>query len=179
MQSLTLIQQTHWNSVLDEWREREKGFGWEAIYEPRGFKTWDEWRKTYWEKLALDKRDWTLQSVADPSTFFQQLWVTAYSGWKKYYPEGANVATVGELARHSNLLQNGKVKAIISAPPKETTVIVIQQGERYALFEGLHRAHANVIATQNGRPLPTSVHIALTVFGENEEELFEGAITQK
>lgn len=176
--ALSFIRNTTWTEVLSDWRAREAGFGWEEHYRAKGFDNWDDWRKTFWEKGKLDMREWVLVKVIDPSEFVPSLWAVAFAGWKKYYPQGQDRARIIEIVKSPLLPKNGKVKALQADFPKQTTMIVLQCGEDYALFEGMHRASTVTLASSRGERIETDLTVALTILSEDERPLFEKAITQ-
>jgi hypothetical protein len=179
MENLKFIRETSWQQVLDEWRNREAGMGWEAVYEPRGFKTWDEWRAKHYSALGLPTRSWRQYQVDHSEAVIPGMWAVAYSGWRRYYPAGLTQARFADIVKHPDLPDNGKVKVLLENFPLETTVIAVKCGDDLALFEGMHRAATIALLASRGQAVKTKLIVALTEFDGSERDLFEKAITQK
>lgn len=177
--STTSVKATTWNNVFTDWREREAAWGWEAVWRPRGFESWDAWRKTYTEPLGLEQRTWEIVRLDDPAAIVPRMWAVAYSGWKRYYPLSSSRARLSDIAAHPDLPTNEKVVGLLKSFPNPTTMIALRSGDDIALFEGLHRAAAIALAARDGRRVAGDVFVAQTTFGADERSLFEKATTQK
>lgn len=177
-QGLTFLRDTTWDEVFSKWRAREADWGWEEVYQPRGFDTWDAWRIIYCEPLSLPGRRWRLYRAEKPLEFIPRMWVGAFSGWGKWFPKGVRQLQFAELAKNSVMRENDRVKPILADFPKQTTIIVLRCGDDVILFDGTHRCVALAIAAADGTPIETELIVALVDFDEFERELFDRARTQ-
>ena len=179
MNILAFDSHTTWQQVFSDWRAREVAWGWEDVWQPRGFASWDEWRRTYTEPLGFESRSWQIFRVDDPVAVVPDMWAVAYSGWKRYYPPGASRARLQDIAAHPDLPQNEKIIGLQNFFPNPTTLIAIRSGDDFALFEGMHRASTIALVAREGRRVAGELFVTLTTFGPDEKMLFEKAITQK
>lgn len=178
MSPLTLIQETTWNDVFAAWRAREADWGWPEVARSRGYDSWDAWRMTYCEPLGLPTRRWALYRVEQPLVFAPQMWVGAFRGWRRYFPEGVTRLQFSDLVRNEMVRENDKVAAILSAFPRETTIIGVRCGDDVMCGEGTHRSAALAIMAADGTPVETELTVALTEFAPEEQALFDAIRTQ-
>lgn len=170
MKDLQFVRITIWGDEFNEWRERERDWGWEDVWKARGYVSWDVWRNTYVRELGLEDLQWELFSVSNPKQFFVDVWAGGYTGWKRYGKSGAEKNRISDLVKHFHFRENGKVKGILENPPYKTRMILLKSGDEFAVFEGMHRACALVYARKNDLPLDIAVEVAVA---EINQKIFE------
>lgn len=178
--NLKFIRNIAWLEVLDDWREREKDhWGWEEHIKERGFKDWDEFRSRIHSKFSDPSvREWKLYQVEDPYKFVPNIFIGAFPGWKKYYPEGVNKIRFIDLVRNPEVAKNPKVASIVKSFLSPTTIIGLRYKDDFMLYEGTHRACAlSLLRDRKNRP-EIDLKIVLTELDDNEEMLFKKSITQ-
>lgn len=166
-----------WDTVFTDWCLRETGedWGWERVWREHGFSNWPDWRRTYVERFGLEGRAWNVYEIENPLEFVPNMYVGAYKGWKKYYPDATLRARFRDLVGTET---NEKVMAIFDHMPQETTIIGVKHGDDFVVFEGTHRAAAIARIVREGKPFSSRIHLVLTELRPGEKLLFEKGTTQ-
>jgi len=173
MSSTSEISTTTWPQVFAAWEAREaKRWGWEELWQNRGFSSWREWRSCYIGPFNLDGRDWKLVTINDPLPFIPACWAGGFKGWKRYLAEGTSKARMADIASHPDLPKNGKVKSMMADFPPETTIILIKFGKEYVIFEGMHRASTIALKARLGESLKSAITAHMFELDESEADLF-------
>ncbi len=179
MEPLTKVRSTSWEEVFADWREREAAWGWPELAFERGFDSWDDWRASRARRYSLERRQWTLYIANQPSLLIPSALAVGYEGWKKYYPNAVRQIRFADLAKNPEVAENPKVRALLGAFPRSTTMIALRHRKEIAIFEGMHRSAAIAVAAEEGRVIAGELTVALTVFRADEGNLFQSAITQR
>lgn len=175
---LIFLRDTTWAEVLEVWRTREEE-NWRPHYEARGFKTWSDWRMRYNEIFSLPSRTWSLYQVINPAITLPKCLVGAYRGWKRYYPEGVDVATFSELAARPELGANETVVKLSQALPAHRQLIAFRLGDELVIRDGTHHSAAISLATLDQLPVMGETTIALADFEPDEADLFQRSYDQR
>ena len=178
---LTFIKNANWNDVLSDWRNREAdNWGWEEHWKQRGFESWDDWRKNFYEgPIKLADLEWKLFQINDPFASIPNAWAVAYAGWKQYYSEAVTKIRFKDLVKNPEVRKNKKVASITKDFPTPTTIIGVRWGDELAIFEGMHRSNALAILAEGEERPEIEVNIAITTLAPEERELFYKICTQK
>lgn len=173
------IGETSWDQVLRVWRSREEEV-WRPHYEGRGWRTWLAWRMHYMGPFAPQTRKWSLYRVVDPVVTIPNFHVGAFRGWKRYYPEGSEVATFAELARNSKLLENRAVsKLLMDGFPPERQIICFRSADKLVVRDGTHHCAAIALAARLGQTVVAPTIVTLTDFDPSQNELFLRSYDQR
>lgn len=166
-----------WEQVFSDWCIRETGadWGWEKVWTQKGFSNWQDWRMGDVARFGLLDRSWNLYTVENPTEFIPRMYVGAYPGWRRYYPEGVKRAKFSELV---GIEENQKVAQILEYFPPPTTMIAIKHGNDMVIFEGTHRAAALALMAKHGQPCTSKIQLAITELRPGENVLFEANTTQ-
>lgn len=176
-EQLSHISGTSWDAVLTDWRNREANlWGWETHWQAKGFQSWDAWREGFYKKLDLQNKEWNLYRINNPRTFIPTMWAVAYNGWRRYYNDGVTRATFSELVKHVDLSKNNKVADLLNDFPNETTIIILRNENKFAVFEGMHRCSAFTLAQEQGRVINSQITAAVA---DVDETTFNQITTQQ
>lgn len=170
---LSFVSATSWPEVWGRWKGREKGI-WEDHFEERGFATWEAWREQYVGPFRLRNRFWQVVEIDDPNAFIPQVWAGGYRGWRGYFGDRKEIR-FEDLAENLEVRKNPKVQAVFDDFPQDTEIILFQHKDEFVLFEGMHRGCAIALAAAEGRRIHGIVRASVTIFGEDEANLFTKA----
>lgn len=160
---LDLVRPLSWPETFEFWRDSE-GLDprWLKNARERGFETWEEWRMAYARAFGLEKRDWNLYRVTDPSASVPRFHGGPFKGWiERTYGDAGPTPEFRVIAERLTDMQDGYVEKLMASFPPATTVIGVETELGIVIVEGTHRCCAIAKAAASGRAIATDFHLAL------------------
>ncbi len=162
--NLKFIKSLTWSEVFEVWRQNEDypESHWIALWQERGFKSWDDWRMVYAQKFDLPKlNDWALYEINDPMQFIPQICGGSFSSWVERYYKGEDNPTFAQIVKHPDVQSHQGIIKFMKDFPKETTISAVILGDKIAVVEGMHRCAAMALADLKNQKIETKMQICL------------------
>lgn len=156
------VKDLTWEDVFEIWRQNEEGRqNWIEHFQSRGFKSWEEWRKTYVKPLGLPNRQYKLYSVINPEQTVLTFHGGPFRSWTERFYGDTHVPTFAEFASLSQIQEHPGIQEIMNNFPTDTVVTGVTTDDGVVIVEGMHRCCAVALAARQGRRIASGFHIAL------------------
>lgn len=151
------------------------------VAQEKGFTSITEWRLATALRLGLDKKQWNLEELSNPSDILPNIIVGPYRGWSQIFDNKLQT-TFGQALEIPEFFEwcqtHDRVVPISENFPSGTTLIVLRKQNGQLLhIEGGHRICAASYAAKIGQPIDFSnrkVFIAVAdMTRENEIKFLE------
>lgn len=174
---LALLKRLEWTEIFAIWRSYEEQLPhWIALYQERGFTSWEEWRATYLKPLRLPERIWGLYRVINPARSVPNFICPPVRSLVPTLYAGNRAPTFRELVekRPESATHGSTPKILESGLLTDTTVIGVLTDSGLVVVDGLHRCSAIAITAMRGLPVSLNLTIALADYEPGELPLFGG-----
>ena len=123
-------------------------------------------------EMGIDKLIWSLYEVQRPFETIRAWKGGPFPNWLKYYyaplgKDAGNLPTFTELTTHPGIRNHYVIRSLIDNFPKAITLTAIKTIQGIVVFDGMHRACAMTISHSQGRPVDTTVSVALAEINGN------------
>lgn len=138
----------------------------EALYESKGFKSWEDWRRNTHKNILGKDIDWNLYEIEKPEETVSEFIGGPFISWRKWFYMGNNKPTLKEIVKHPGIQNHYYILDIAKNLNRDTILSGIIKDENIYIVEGMHRACALALRKQWAQPVKSKVFIALGEWGE-------------
>ncbi|MBM3261195.1 hypothetical protein FJY93_02135 [Candidatus Kaiserbacteria bacterium] len=161
---LKFVRDLQWQDVLSVWSKGEAHLPhWIEHYTKRGFKTWEDWRRSSTESLKPELLKWGLFEIEDNASI-PTFYAGPFRAWRQKYYEQREIIPFSELANKPALQTDSNINEIIQNFPKDSILVGLRKDEKIIIVDGMHRCCALAVAAQKGIALDAKLSIALADF---------------
>ncbi|OGM97560.1 MAG: hypothetical protein A2735_01530 [Candidatus Yanofskybacteria bacterium RIFCSPHIGHO2_01_FULL_41_21] len=147
MENLEFIKSLTQEEVFETWRKGEENIEhWKTFWESKGYKSWEEWRRTTHKTLFEKPLKWGLYTVSDPLITIPEWRGGMFHSWNKWFyvnfPE--KPPKLKDLLTHPGVQNHWYVREIAhNFKDVETTLMATRLlNDTINIAEGIHRACA-------------------------------------
>lgn len=160
---LKLIKKSSWSDVFNVWRENEDypGSHWILLWQERGFKSWEDWRETYVERLGLKQLEWGFYEIIEPMQTVPQFGGGPFRSWVERFYQGKDNPLFSELAFLPEIQTHQGIINLMNDFPPETVITGVILNDKVIIVEGMHRCAAIALAAHLGLKIKTKMLICL------------------
>lgn len=165
---LEYIKPLSWEETFGFWRDNEASSpNWIKVYKSRGFKSWDDWRKTYVKQLGCEKLQWHLYKLIDPAKHTPSFYGGPYRTWVERFYGGKRIRKFSEIIELTEIQDHKGINSIANNFPEETVIIGLEVKGEIVTIEGMHRCCAIALMSKNKKEIKSNIVIALAEYPKN------------
>ncbi|MBP7843105.1 hypothetical protein KA017_03820 [Candidatus Woesebacteria bacterium] len=140
----------------------------------KGFDSVSEWRLNTALRLGLDKKEWSLIEIEQPTENLPKIIVGPYQGWSKFFENKLTTSFLDALELPEFFQwckEHDRIPNIAENFPTPTTLILLQKSNgEYICIEGGHRVCAVAYANKIGMNLDIKISAAVADISDDEIE---------
>jgi hypothetical protein len=160
-------KQPSWETIFAEWERLEApSQDYTAIWQERGFASWQEWREAYIKPLEIEGEIWNIGVLPNPTKTLLEFYGAPTYSWQQKVYGGAQILPFSEIIQTPFVQTRKKIKLVQENFPSETMLIAIEYQGKKILIEGMHRACALATWPENV-PFTGTVRLAIVRLEKN------------
>lgn len=149
------------SQVFDVWRDTEEPLEhWKNVWQAKGFKSWEDWRRTTHAPLFEKKLNWNLSKINEPTKSLPEWKGGMFHAWNKWFYNSfrEKPPRLKNLLTHPGVHNHWYIRKIANNFPASTTLTVLKMpNSDIIVAEGMHRACAITMMAFDKKPLDTDV----------------------
>lgn len=152
-----------WQEIADVWRQNEESNA-ASVYTQLAPPDWLEWRNKIIVPLHLERLDWGLCTIPNPTVTIPYFHGGPFAPWEKRYYGGKQTPTFKEIiaVAGTHIETRDKFTEILASAAPIHLIGLIKDGEIY-IVEGMHRCVAIALAASQQRHIQSEARISLAV----------------
>lgn len=165
LNNLELIKSLTPSQVFETWRGIEESVEhWRSVWQTKGFKSWQEWRRTTHAPLFEKELQWNLYKINTPTKSVPEWKGGMFHAWYKWFyavfPE--KPPRLKELLTHPGVHNHWYIREIANNFPASTTLTALNMpNSDIVVVEGMHRACAITMLANDNKLLNTDVFVMI------------------
>ena len=171
-QGLDFIRSTTWDEVKQVWKNDEDTDAFRREYAEQGYDSWESWRQIVIEPLHLDRLDWELYDVQNPTETIPRFRGGPFKPWKELYYGDTSAPTFSDIVttEGTDVLTRDKFTSIIAADKPMWLIGLLRDNGVY-IIEGMHRSTSIALAALQGKQINVPVKLFLATTDLTEFEM--------
>lgn len=165
MDNLTQIKSLAPQEVFETWRNIEESVEhWTGVWQSKGFKSWEDWRRATHAPLFEKQLNWNLYKINEPLKSVPQWQAGMFHVWNKCFYNSFNEQPplLKDLLTHPGVHNHWYIREIANNFPASTTLTALNMPNGdIVLVEGMHRACAIAMLAHDNKSLKTEVFVMI------------------
>ncbi len=165
LNNLRLIKPLTTSQVFNVWRDTEEPLEhWKSVWESKGFKSWEEWRRTTHAPLFEKQLSWNLYKISEPLKSVPEWRGGMFHAWNKWFYNSfkEQPPRLKDLLTHPGVHNHWYIREIANnfTSPTTLTALKMPDGD-IVVVEGMHRACAIAMLAHDNKPIKAEVFVTI------------------
>lgn len=173
LNNLELIKPLTPSQVFNTWRKIEEPLEhWDGVWKSKGFKSWEDWRRSTHASLFEKELQWNFYKISEPLKSVPEWKGGMFNAWNKWFYNSFSEKPprLKDLLAHPGVHNHWYIREIANNfKDKETTFTAtrLPNGD-ICIAEGMHRACAITMLAFDKKPLNTNVFVVIADWPDQE-----------